>query len=1180
MTSDANPQYKMLTSVEHVLQRPSVWAGCDRGVTITKAAHNFDIVEGNIITFSEKTPVCKLLLKIFDEILVNALDQAQLNTKVNLITVTFDNGVISIENNGGSLPMDNDNTHNIPIIEMIFFRMFAGSNFTKSGANTTVGGLNGIGAKLAVIFSKWFEVRTYNHTNSKIYSQRAENNLSKICPPTITKEKIPGGSFVRISFLPDYAALGAQIVSNESCTGSDSGDFDSWRYLFRRCVYAALCTNALIVVNNTVKNINRYELRCKISDIAKLICPDIEFMREMFKVDGYLWELIIVVNNSKCNSLSFVNGCHTTGGTHIDAIVKTIHTAIAARLKKAFKIDYDEKAIGKMLTIFLVSIIPNPDYNAQSKDSLISPKTFELTKQMKPFNEFVYSKICDINDAANTSITNKRIAKTVKAPGYHGADYAGTKKSAQCRLFIPEGNSAETFINNGIRDKDNALTNEFFGSYNLQGKPPNARKHVTVRESSAGEYLISTKLLEENVRLNNLILILGLNKKEKYDTPAAIAKLRYGGVIVAVDQDVDGVGHIFGLLLNFFHLFWPALISAGYIKRLATPLIMAYPQSKSTQKVLQFYSDTEYRAWLEKSYPGKKVPPPTSYHIQYYKGLAGHSKASTSSIFRNFDKNLYSYFLDDKSNELFEIYFGKDTDIRKTELRKPITEYIVGPDNRISCSQQLQRETKSFQFADILRSLPHIMDGQRPASRIAFTGARLFFGTKPEKVAVIANKTAGELGYEHATTSLEETIKRSSMDWPGSNNIPLFVPQSTFGSRSKGGNDVGASRYIFTIGNRKLNDILFPRVDDDLLEYRYEDGVKCEPKYYVPIVPLVLLENFKIPGTGWATSIWARDFDSVINNVRLLIDGETQLNYMPYWKLHSTCSVFEIGRKIILVADFTVSNNIITIKDLPPGVWPDIWKEKIDEYCEAKKDFAGVITKIINRSTDFNVYIEVHCATTVDLNEIASRYFSTSRPEIPGIARWLEIYIADHNMPNVLGADELVFETTKYDLILHTWFAERKRLYIARVERQIIIVRWKIAILSNIIRYINNCSKYAIANNSLANVTKILTGEKYDAINKEHVYNCKDCPTSELESYFLSGANYNYLLDLRDRDKLDDSKWNANKRDLEKQLAHLLINEGFPGAHIWLTELDELEAHVCECIAKKDWDFVEKKYIY
>jgi len=76
----------------------------------------------------------------------------------------------------------------------------------------------------------------------------------------------------------------------------------------------------------------------------------------------------------------------------------------------------------------------------------------------------------------------------------------------------------------------------------------------------------------ENAEINNIIKILGLQYKEKYDTPESLQKLRYGRMMIMTDQDQDG-SHIKGLLINFIHHNWPDLLKHSFLEEFITPIV-------------------------------------------------------------------------------------------------------------------------------------------------------------------------------------------------------------------------------------------------------------------------------------------------------------------------------------------------------------------------------------------------------------------------------------------------------------------------------------------------------------------------------------------------------------------------------------------------------------------------------
>jgi DNA topoisomerase-2 len=90
---------------------------------------------------------------------------------------------------------------------------------------------------------------------------------------------------------------------------------------------------------------------------------------------------------------------------------------------------------------------------------------------------------------------------------------------------------------------------------------------------------MSTGLLQpqisENSEINNLVKVIGLKYKKKYETERPredMRSLRYGKVMVMADQDQDG-SHIKGLAINFFHHNWPTMLKRNFLEEFITPIV-------------------------------------------------------------------------------------------------------------------------------------------------------------------------------------------------------------------------------------------------------------------------------------------------------------------------------------------------------------------------------------------------------------------------------------------------------------------------------------------------------------------------------------------------------------------------------------------------------------------------------
>jgi DNA topoisomerase-2 len=88
----------------------------------------------------------------------------------------------------------------------------------------------------------------------------------------------------------------------------------------------------------------------------------------------------------------------------------------------------------------------------------------------------------------------------------------------------------------------------------------------------------------------------------------------------------------------------------------------------------------------------------------------------------------------------------------------------------------------------------------------------------------------------------------------GANNVNLLDPSGNFGSRLQGGKDAANARYIYTSLSAFARKVI-PASDDRLLTYNFDDGNRIEPHWYVPVVPMILVNGTEGIGTGMLT-VW------------------------------------------------------------------------------------------------------------------------------------------------------------------------------------------------------------------------------------------------------------------------------------------------------------------------------------
>ena len=178
-------QYQRKTDIGHVLDAPDMYIGPIQPVETV----NWVADQGKIITKSHMHIAG--LYKLFDEVLVNAHDQyirMKDKSPVSYIQGSCSDGTITVTNDGPGIDIAMHPEYKVYIPQLIFAELRTSTNYDK-GEKKIVGGKNGFGAKLAIIWSTYAKLETVDATRELKYTQVFRNNLSVIEPPIITKYK-------------------------------------------------------------------------------------------------------------------------------------------------------------------------------------------------------------------------------------------------------------------------------------------------------------------------------------------------------------------------------------------------------------------------------------------------------------------------------------------------------------------------------------------------------------------------------------------------------------------------------------------------------------------------------------------------------------------------------------------------------------------------------------------------------------------------------------------------------------------------------------------------------------------------------------------------------------------------------------------------------------------------------
>jgi DNA topoisomerase-2 len=1135
------------------------------------------------------------LYKGFDEILVNAIDQ-YIKTKndikkyrVTEIVIDFTpDGYISVFNNGNGIPVDivkNIKGESMYVPQLISTEFLAGSNNTDDKSRIS-GGTNGLGIKLTSNNSKHFILETVDLERKKHYVQESHNRLKRIDPPIIQPLKnielsnIHRKGGTTFKFLPAYDIYAVKIDK----------DYNDLNTLFKtRAIHTAVHTGLSVVYNGECIKINN------MCSFAGLFLPKEQYLTTTL-VGEHDWDIVIGLNNTGIyETLSVINGVCVKTGTHLNYVRDLVIDGIKTRAERLLKkyVAYKKSMLRNNLFIMISGNIPDPAFDSQSKTNIAGSVDgyTQYTLNASTLTKFWKIMECRLTEQYLTDVSTKKKTRKINTTGikkYKKAKHAGTSRSSQCTLLICEGDSAESMTRTSLTSKKVPMGYDYYGTFNIGGVPMNSRTKSNTCETSNGTMVRRQKQLIDNERLTSLAAVLNLDYSFRYETSDEINSLSYGFVVATVDQDLDGVGQIFGLLLSHIERFWPALIKRGYVKQLATPIIRAFPKSTkgANNYVESFYSEGDYKLWVDAKFGGEI---PTGWDIKYYKGLATHNDDEAIHMFQRYNDSLYTITYDDHASKTFDIYYGKDPDLRKIEL-VTIREPRVVNGMSLSCTEHLQSYTKDFQLDNIMRKLPHIYDGLNPSRRKILCAARKRFLSNNSEVKVfqLAGYVAEHMNYHHGSASLEKTIINMAQVYVGANNLPLLLPLSQFGSRVSGGKDCGAPRYIKTKLNKDLVNALFRTEDDYVIEYTYDEGVCNEPVCYVPVAPFILLESLEIPATGWKYAGYAREWSFLYKNILKLIAAmktgdiprsikKVKMDHMPFWKNVWNGETRVVDGDVFFMGTYVYDDekNTIDITELPYQEWNESYIEKMEsKSCVVSVDDNSSKTQI-------DIKIKLKPSGFNDINVVCSKRGSA---EFDVIEDYCMLKKKMNMHLNVIQGG-IVRECKSYDEILYEWFAKRYDTYIRRFDRLRVIIRLRILYLKQVIKFVDMHKNYDFSVLDESTAIKLLAKDKFLQFNKCLLDNPGFTPVSDIEYAVCNsdahGTSYNYLFAIGPRQRMEAARTaRAIKlKNAEKYYNSIMSNDIVNTT--WLLELNELNTIIIKGTTHdKGWLYGENKVAF
>ena len=1138
----------------------------------------------------KKVFLCPALLKIYDEILVNAADnfQREGNTTSIDISAQFSKEkglMIAISNDGNCIPIVKHNEEKIYVPELVFGHMLTGSNFDDKSQRVT-GGSHGYGAKLTNIFSSHFSVEIVDSDRRSRYHQIWSDNMKDISDPLIvesplnTKDEWPTRSSTKITFQPDLKRF------HMTDYGSDDTILkihDILQIFQRRAIDIAACLNGAVQVifNGEIIPIKSFEDYCDFfrNSSPSNVAGEGEFGECKMLTIGNQWQIAVIpspTNNFEC--MSFVNTVWTCkGGSHVMYVLNQVMPMIEMILKKN-KIEASSAIIKSNMMILVNCRIYNPSFEGQMKDSLLTPPGHFASSYTIPRSllkdaltrsgliERIIKEFRDFEQLRLESLTSSKASKRkmmISVPKLEDAHYAGTEKSLECTLILTEGDSAKALAVAGV----SVLGRDFYGVMPLRGKLLNVR--------TATKHQIAN-----NEEISHLCKALGLDFCKTYERGLHDQNLRYGKIMIMCDQDYDG-SHIKGLIINFLHRFWPSLLKKhGFIQFFASPIVKVRDSKGNVLRV--FFSLVDYRLWLqENDFDGASST--ISYfsnrdsmmsftddsriskkrlkiQIKYYKGLGTSTAEEGKEYFANIDLHKKQFVpssttlsgTSDDDHLAIDLAFSKD----KSKERKDwlLQNYcpqihLDSSSHQVTYRDFIDKELIHYSFSDNWRSIPSVVDGLKPSQRKVLFGClqRFQHNSQESKVVQLAGYIAEKSAYHHGEASLHSTLVNMAQSFVGSNNIPVIEGIGQFGTRFRGGQDHASPRYIFA----RLSPLarkLFPMEDDNQLQYLEEDGTFVEPKWFLPIVPYLLINGSQGIGTGWSTNIPSYNILDIIDCIHEKLEFNNIKKELVPWYRGFKGSI----NSVPCTGDFKIPNDFkscgvanrinkttIEVTELPVAKWTEDYKEYLHRLIE---------------NGDIKGYREYH--GTDDVKFIITAPKTTlDKMEADGLVQTLKLSTAINtsNM-HAFGVDGRIKRYSSPHEIIEDYFPVRFEGYSRRKEALTKYLREDFMIAQNKSKFVDD-----IINRRLD--LYLISKRSEDAMSIE-MYNRGFVPLAIIRQQSMGSSNlgngdYDYLLKMP-LQSLTATEAISLKRQVDVLSQKITILEHTSVSAMWIEDLETL----------------------
>ncbi|MFC7250579.1 DNA topoisomerase (ATP-hydrolyzing) subunit B [Halomicroarcula sp. GCM10025324] len=498
------------------------------------------------------------------EVVDNAIDEALAGYCDTIEVTIHDDGSVSVSDDGRGIPVDIQEEHGVPAVEVVMTILHAGGKFDNKSYQVS-GGLHGVGVSVVNALSKWLEVEVKR--DGAVWKQRFDHGEPEYDLERIRDLDPDEETGTTVRFWPDddifetgefiFSTLESRLRelaflnSGVAITLSDERDGEATTFEYE----------------GGIREFVEY-----LNETKEPLHPDVIYFEDEEDIGEGVVQVEIALQGTadlQGSIHAFANNINTReGGSHLTGF-KTALTRVVNdyAAENGLLKDLDDTLKGDDIREGLTAVIsvkhPDPQFEGQTKTKLGNSEVRGVVEsamhdglatffeENPDTAETIIGKAVEAAKARKAAkkaeeLTRRKSALDSTALPGKLAD-CQTRDPEEAELFVVEGDSAGGSAKQGRNP-------EFQAILPIKGKILNVEKHRLDR-------------ILENNEIRNLITALGTGIGDEFD----IDDLRYQKVIMMTDADVDGA-HIRTLLLTLLYRHMKPLIEAGNVYASQPPL--------------------------------------------------------------------------------------------------------------------------------------------------------------------------------------------------------------------------------------------------------------------------------------------------------------------------------------------------------------------------------------------------------------------------------------------------------------------------------------------------------------------------------------------------------------------------------------------------------------------------------